>query len=112
MFFKLFYLTTIYNTFNQSDTLRELLVFPKDKTNKGDQLDVVYEINCHNCNTSYIAETKRNLSVRAAEHHGEGSPVADHTKTTRHNSDTKEILDKGSSWFGRDEVYAKLPTSK
>ena len=36
-------------------------------------------------NASYIAETKRNLSVRAAEHRGERSPVADHAKPTRHN---------------------------
>jgi len=30
--------------------------------------DVIYKINCHDCNASYVSQTKRQLATRVREH--------------------------------------------
>ena len=51
-----------------NSTLRQALVHPKDKVDKLRNSGVVYEISYSNCNSTYIGETKRNLSIRLSEH--------------------------------------------
>ena len=89
--------------FKPRNTLRELLVSPKDKIKKEERCHTVYEHSCRTCNASYIGETKRPLGVRSTEHKREPSPVAIHKRDTGHDipTDQPRILDQDESWFGR-----------
>jgi len=49
-------------------TLKDLLVHPKDKQDKGDITECVYKVPCANCDKTYVGETGRNLGVRLHEH--------------------------------------------
>ena len=74
-------------------TVRNYLVRPKDKREKGETSEVVYEIPCKNCDKSYIGETKRRLDVRISEHKKETeeqtSSHAQFTRATRKSSVTE-----------------------
>ena len=51
------------------NTLRSILVFPKDKTPKDKKCGVLYEITCDQGPVQvYIGETKRSLGKRFKEH--------------------------------------------
>ena len=49
-------------------TLRNILVHPKDKIKTEDKSGVVYRVSCKNCDQVYIGETGRKLSIRTKEH--------------------------------------------
>ncbi|XP_072022385.1 uncharacterized protein [Amphiura filiformis] len=89
--------------FKPRNTLRELLVSPKDKIRKEERCHTVYNIACQSCNATYIGETKRPLGVRSREHKREPSPVALHVRITGHSIPTEQvkIIDQDESWFGR-----------
>ena len=40
----------------------------KDKIKKEEHSNVVYKINCHDCNYSYVGQTKRKLRTHLKEH--------------------------------------------
>ena len=40
----------------------------KDKIKKEDHSNVVYKINCQDCNYSYVGQIKRKLKTRLKEH--------------------------------------------
>ena len=50
------------------NTLRSLLVHPKDRTAKAAKCGVVYDIQCPECDQHYIGETARTLGTRMKEH--------------------------------------------
>ena len=50
----------ISTCFKPHQTLRQLLVAPKDKTKVQEQAGVVYRIPCEGCNKVYVGETKEN----------------------------------------------------
>ncbi len=50
------------------NTLRSMLVKPKDQTKKEKQCGVVYSLTCKKCNKEYIGETARSLETRHKEH--------------------------------------------
>ena len=50
--------------FKQTNTLRQLLVRPKDKLDKERVVGPVYHIQCEDCPTSYVGETERSLKAR------------------------------------------------
>ena len=102
------------------NTLRELLVSPKDKTEPNNKCGVVYQINCNNCNASYIGETERALGTRISEHKRDSSrpigvledknvsAIAEHAIKSQHHIDWKDIkvLDHEELWFERGVLEA------
>ena len=60
----------IQSAMKPATTLRSLLVHPKDKIHRMDNVGVVYEIPCNNCEKKCIGETGRRLSTctRNKEH--------------------------------------------
>ena len=53
------------------NTLRNLLVHPKDKRKPEDCTGVVYQVPCADCQSVYIGETGRKLGTRLSEHRKE-----------------------------------------
>ena len=49
-------------------TLRRILSHPKDCIPDDDKSSVVYKINCHDCDASYVGETGRALKTCVSEH--------------------------------------------
>ena len=88
--------------FRPRNTLRELLVAPKNKIKKEDQCGIVYKLSCVDCPATYEDKTKRSLGTRVSEHRREGSPIAEH-RDRGHNipSDHVQIIDKDPAWFTR-----------
>ena len=86
-----------------TNTIRSILVAPKDKTDKLDQAGVVYQIGCQNCPAHYVGETERQLSKRVKEHQRPSSPVQHHMEYNKHSFDPNEIriLDHDSNWVSR-----------
>ena len=85
------------------NTIRSILVAPKDPTKKLDQAGVVYHIGCQDCPAHYIGETERQLGKRIKEHQRPASPVHHHMDYNKHSFDPEEvqILDRDSNWLAR-----------
>ena len=62
-------------------TIRKLLVHPKDKVADPDKCGVVYHIDCQSCPQVYIGETGRKLSIRENDHWKETEKVTAKKKT-------------------------------
>ncbi|XP_072048630.1 uncharacterized protein [Amphiura filiformis] len=67
-----------------TNTLKSILVHPKDKKDILETSDAVYEIPCKGCDKSYVGETGRQFGVRLKEHQKDSETVKD-TKFTRAN---------------------------
>ena len=52
-------------------TLKNVLVHPKDKQNKEEITECVYKVPCANCDKTYVGETGRKFGVRLQEHRTE-----------------------------------------
>ena len=48
--------------------MRKLLCKPKDRVATEDKNNIVYEIDCSNCEAVYFGESKRSLKSRSDEH--------------------------------------------
>ena len=83
--------------------LRDLLVKPKDKTTDMEKSDVIYKIDCGECNANYVGETGRLLKLRVKEHQRSNSPVFEHSQNTGHRMrlDETKVLERESDWFKR-----------
>ena len=53
----------IKSTFYTPTTLRSLLSKPKDPIPKVDRNNVIYQLDCKNCEAVYVGETKRTLNI-------------------------------------------------
>ena len=58
----------IRSNFYTENTLTKLLCKPKDRVAKEDKNNIIYEINCSNCEAVYFGESKRSLKSRSDEH--------------------------------------------
>ena len=58
----------IRSNFYTENTLTKLLCKPKDRVAKEDKNNIIYEINCSNCEAVYFGESKRSLKSRSVEH--------------------------------------------
>ena len=95
------------------NTLRSLLVHPKDTTPKFNRTGVIYEVNCQDCNNTYVGETGRTLGKRLDEHKRlTSSAIHEHTADTSHTMDwdNTRILGRESNIHRRkirEAIYIK-----
>ena len=58
----------IRSTFYSENTICKLLCKPKDWVATEDKNNIVYEIDCSNCEAVYFGESKQSLKSRSDEH--------------------------------------------
>ncbi|XP_078582762.1 uncharacterized protein LOC144865701 isoform X2 [Branchiostoma floridae x Branchiostoma japonicum] len=104
----------IKTCFRPANTLRNILVAPKDKTPKEQKCGVIYHIKCQGqnirgpCTETYIGETERSLKTRFLEHKRPSSKTSEvsqhiHIESPGHSVslDKVEILDTEPDFFAR-----------
>ena len=100
----------IRSTLYTEMTLRKLLCKPKDRVATEDKNNIVYEIDCSNCQAAYFGETKRSLKSRSDEHKRsvkncdcDKNEIAKHCWETDHNFnwDQKKVIDRESRLIPR-----------
>lgn len=94
--------------FKPVNTLRQLLVRPKDPLGKDRVVGPVYHITCDKCDANYVGETERSLRARFQEHRRPSSVTSEvsqhlHTEQPGHSVDIEnvEILAVENRWFER-----------
>jgi len=92
------------------NTLNKFIRKGKDRIDSKSQNDVVYKINCLNCDNSYVGQTKRQLGTRLKEHmsdikkkNGALSVISNHRLEHNHDMNWSEatILDIEPSFAKR-----------
>ena len=87
-FKQLFKYTHIQVCFKGQNTIKSMLMYPKDKINPSLKKDIVYQWSCTDpsCKSSYIGEICRSLRERVKEHSKEGknSAIYQHCITKGH----------------------------
>ena len=106
-------------------TIRNILVHPKDKVDKMDKCEIVYKIPCKSCDKVYVGETGRKFGTRLKEHQKDveanqkgaytrstkkeskmeinKSAITDHANQHNHQIDWEgaRIIDRESEWKTR-----------
>ena len=101
-----------------SNTLRQMLVHPKDKNKKEQQCGVVYEITCEE--EKYVGKTARTLETRLKQHtttNGQvTSAIAEQMKDSGHmiKMDNVRVLERGNNNHRRKikeaiQIYKRQP---
>ena len=87
-FKQLFKYTPVQVCFKDQNTIKLMLMYPKDKVDPSLKKYILYQWSCTkpNCKSSYIGETSRSLCERVKEHSKEGSNSAiyQHCSTKGH----------------------------
>ena len=103
-FKQLFKYTPVQVCFKGQNTIKLILMHPKDKVDPSLKKDVVYQWSCSkpNCKSSYIGETSRSLCDCVKEHSKErsNSAIYQHCSTKDHplpNIDEFKIIDQEKS---------------
>ena len=105
---KIFKYTPIQVCFKGVNTLKSLLIHPKDKISTDQKKDIVYHWECKadGCNSSYIGETSRALGKRVKEHSkSTTSAILKHCKDFHHplpSISDFSIIDKDPSQITRE----------
>ena len=95
----------IRSTSYTKNTLHKLLCKPKDRVATEDKNNIVYEIDCSNCQAVYFGESKRSLKSRSDEHKRsvrncdcDKNEIAKHCWEADHNFnwDQKKVIDRES----------------
>ena len=90
--------------------MRKLLCKPKDQVATEDKNNIVYEIDCSNCEAVYFGESKRSLKSRSDEHKRsvrncdcDKNEIAKHCWEADHNFnwDQKKVVDRESRLIPR-----------
>ena len=87
--FKKYDIQTAMKPYN---TLKRLLVHPKDKRDALETSDCVYKIPCHSCDKVYVGETGRLFGTRLNEHKKDAKKVSGKkfTRANRKESTTEQ----------------------
>ena len=111
-FKQLFKYTPVQICFKGENTIKSMLMHPKDKVDPSLKKDVVYQWSCTkpNCKSSYIRETSRSLCDHVKEHSKEGSNSAiyQHCSTKGHplpNIDQFKVIDQEKSQITQKWQY-------
>jgi len=97
-------------SFSIFNTLKRYIKRGKDRLDVLSHQDVVYKINCIDCEATYIGQTKRQLGTRILEHSkdikkksGSLSVISDHRLNNDHEMDWNgvEIVDTEPSYGKR-----------
>ena len=105
----------IRSTFYTENTLRKLLCKHKDRIATEDKNNIVYEIDCSNCETVYYGESKRSLKSRSDEHKisarncdYDKNEIAKHCWETDHNFswDQKKVIDRESRFKIKETIHS------
>ena len=105
---KIFKYTPIQVCFKGVNTLKFLLMHPKDKISTNQKKDIVYHWECQadGCNSSYIRETSRALGEKVKEHSkSTTSAILKHCKDFHHplpSISNFSIIDKDPSQITRE----------
>ena len=105
--------------FKPYNTVRNMLVKPKDKTPDDKKCGVIYQLECESCGEIYIGETARAFGIRLKEHckqKGSLTAMGDHFKATGHKlaKDKHRILTREDNYWPRKiceaiEIKLKKP---
>ena len=85
------------------NSIRNILVHPKDPTPNSKKCGVIYHIKCQDCPQHYIGETARNLGQRLKEHQrktGTLTAVGEHIHTLNHHINPEE-----TKVLGREDKF-------
>ena len=90
-------------------SLTDVVKRGKDRVSLLDRINVIYKLQCLDCNASYVGETKRSLGTRVHEHSRDSknplkdTPIFRHISELDHNFDfdNPAILDTESNYFKR-----------
>ena len=83
--------------YSAKNKLNNVIKLSKDKNDKCNNANVVYKINCNDCNASYVGQTSRRVNVRIKEYikkytdKDTNSVLFAHTKDNNHLIDLKNI---------------------
>ena len=100
----------IRSTLYTENTLRKLLCKPKDRVATEDENNIVYEIDCSNCEAVYFVKSKLSLKSRSDEHKRsvrncdcDKNEIAKHCWEADHNFnwDQKKVIDRESTLIPR-----------
>ena len=93
----------IQTHFKGSNTIKKLLVSPKDKDPMLSKSGAIYWFQCDlSCDDEYIGETSRTFGERFKEHLEDPSPIHHHSNHTGHptNQNNFQIIGReGGTWF-------------
>ena len=76
------------------NNLNRFIKTEKDKIKKDELSNVVYQINCKDCDYSYVGQTKRKLKTRLKEHINDlKKPINSHSVISNHRIDIDHAID-------------------
>ncbi|KYN39275.1 hypothetical protein ALC56_06352 [Trachymyrmex septentrionalis] len=76
------------------NNLNSFIKTGKDKIKKDELSNVVYQINCKDCDYSHVGQTKRKLKTRLKEHINDlKKPANSHSVISNHRFDTDHVMD-------------------
>lgn len=88
-------------------TLRQVLVHPKDKMKPSEQCGVVYQADCQVCGDSYIGETERSLGERVDEHEKSIAKRDYKSALSQHQEETGHQVLKGEPLMDNIKILEK-----
>ena len=101
------------------NSLRSLLVKPKDKQKKENKCGTIYHVSCGTCDDFYVGETARALGKRYRKHSesDDKSAVLEHLKSSGHSLsfDDMRVLASETNYNARKireavEIFKAKPT--
>ena len=98
--------------FKGGNTIKSLLMAPKDKDPLMKKSRVIYRYKCDRveCDEEYIGESSRTFGERLKEHQKAPSPIFDHHNTTGHNISIENFEISGERGPEHHENHQRSPT--
>ena len=89
-FFKKLNINFVFSTINK---LNNVIVLGKDREEKYNKNNVVYKINCKNCEATYVGQTGRRLNIRIKEHRKKYLDKDDKSSIFAHPENNNHTID-------------------